>query len=98
MYAEPLLTPYRRIACGSSQLHSATSYCLGKSGKNTCMYIYKPKRKKGISEMSTTNDPTQGDNVYFIDHESAAEMARLLTQDQMLTNGMAGLFPEQFDP
>jgi ubiquinone/menaquinone biosynthesis C-methylase UbiE len=39
----------------------------------------------------------QDDNVYFVDHESAAEMARLLTQDRMLTKGLEDLFPPTFD-
>jgi ubiquinone/menaquinone biosynthesis C-methylase UbiE len=39
----------------------------------------------------------QDDNVYFVDHESAAEMARLLTQDRMLTKGLEDLFPATFD-
>lgn len=35
------------------------------------------------------------DNTYVIDSESAAEMARLMRQDQLLTIGMGGLFPER---
>lgn len=36
----------------------------------------------------------QESNTYVIDTESAAEMARLMRQDQLLTTGMGGLFPE----
>lgn len=38
------------------------------------------------------------ENPYFIDAESAAEMARLVQQGQMLTKGMGGLLPAQVDP
>src|SRR4051812_46651907 len=34
-------------------------------------------------------------NPYFIDTESAAEMARLLDQDRLLTQGMGGLLVER---
>src|SRR5579859_8069905 len=34
------------------------------------------------------------DNTYVIDPESAAEMVRLLQQDQLMTTGMGGIFPE----
>lgn len=34
---------------------------------------------------------------YFVDTESAAEMARLLRQDQLLNAGMGGVLPEQGD-
>ena len=37
------------------------------------------------------------DNTYVIDSESAAEMARLMRQDHLLTQGMGGLFPEGLD-
>ena len=39
----------------------------------------------------------ESENSYFIDAESAAEMARLMHQGRLLTKGMGGLFPEQFD-
>jgi ubiquinone/menaquinone biosynthesis C-methylase UbiE len=35
--------------------------------------------------------------LYFIDHESGAEMARLLDQDTLLTQGMGGFFSERND-
>jgi SAM-dependent methyltransferase len=35
------------------------------------------------------------DNTYVIDSESAAELARLMRQDHLLTTGMGGLFPER---
>ncbi len=47
--------------------------------------------------MSQTSDPTANDNVYFVDHESGAEMARLMLQDRLYTKGMGGLFSEQSD-
>lgn len=37
------------------------------------------------------------ENTYVIDSESAAEMARLMRQDHLLTHGMGGLFPEGLD-
>lgn len=37
------------------------------------------------------------ENTYVIDSESAAEMARLMRQDHLLTRGMGGLFPEGLD-
>lgn len=41
--------------------------------------------------------PNQPENTYVIDAESAAEMARLMRQDQLMTAGMGGIFPEQID-
>ncbi|GHP00378.1 hypothetical protein KSF_104250 [Reticulibacter mediterranei] len=37
-------------------------------------------------------------NRYFIDTESAAEMARLLQQERLLTRAMGSLFPSDLDP
>ena len=37
------------------------------------------------------------ENTYFIDAENAAEMARLMHQDRLTTEGMGGLFPERSD-
>ena len=37
------------------------------------------------------------ENPYFIEAESAAEMARLTQQDRLLTQGMGGLLPEKVD-
>jgi SAM-dependent methyltransferase len=42
--------------------------------------------------MSTDVPP--GENTYVIDAEDAAEMARLIKQDRLLTEGMGGIFPE----
>ena len=47
--------------------------------------------------MSTPVDLTQGENIYPIDHESGAEMARLMEQDHLFTKGMRGLFAERSD-
>ncbi|MBV9690341.1 MAG: methyltransferase domain-containing protein [Ktedonobacteraceae bacterium] len=44
--------------------------------------------------MTHSTGPT-GENVYFIDHESGAEMARLLDQDTLLTQEMGGFFSER---
>src|SRR5579872_5017801 len=45
--------------------------------------------------MST--DPSSGKNEYFIDAESAAEMARLVDQESFITDAMGGLFGERSD-
>lgn len=42
--------------------------------------------------MSDFTKPT--DNTYFLNPEEEAEMARLITQDTLVTEGMGGLFPE----
>jgi SAM-dependent methyltransferase len=45
--------------------------------------------------MATPADSTKNENTYFIDTESAAEMARLLNQDRIITKAMGGLLSEQ---
>ncbi len=45
--------------------------------------------------MTMPVEPPKSGNVYFNDPESGAEMARLLDQDHLITNGMGGLFPER---
>ena len=47
--------------------------------------------------MSTPVDPTLSENIYPIDPESGAEMARLMEQDHLFTKGMRGLFAERSD-
>ena len=47
--------------------------------------------------MSERQEPSNKENVYFNDPENVAEMARLIRQDRLVTDGMGGLFPEQFD-
>ncbi len=47
--------------------------------------------------MSTPVDLTQSENTYPIDHESGAEMARLMEQDHLFTKGMRGLLAERSD-
>jgi len=42
-------------------------------------------------------DPQANENTYVLDNESAAEMARLMYQDRLLTKGMGGLFSELSD-
>ncbi len=39
------------------------------------------------------SEPEQSNTTYVMDAENAAEMARLLRQDRLLTQGMGGLFP-----
>lgn len=47
--------------------------------------------------MATAGDLPKGENVYFSDPESGGEMARLLSQDRLITKGMGGLFSERSD-
>jgi ubiquinone/menaquinone biosynthesis C-methylase UbiE len=42
-------------------------------------------------------DPPANESTYVLDNESAAEMARLMHQDRLLTKGMGGLFSELGD-
>src|SRR5436305_9190122 len=44
--------------------------------------------------MSQSSDAQESDNVYFVDHESGAEMVRLLDQDRLFTEAVGGLLPE----
>ena len=43
----------------------------------------------------STQEPNEKKNLYFIDHESGAEMARLLDHDRYITKGMGGLLSER---
>jgi hypothetical protein len=45
-------------------------------------------------DAETPNESRPKQNTYVIDPENAGELARLMHQDQMLTRGMGGLFPE----
>lgn len=47
--------------------------------------------------MNTSEHTSQEHNSYFIDHESAGEMARLLDQDRLYTEAMGGFFSERSD-
>ncbi len=47
--------------------------------------------------MNTPKNQTPGGNVYFNNPESGAEMARLLDQDRLITQGMGGLLAEHDD-
>jgi ubiquinone/menaquinone biosynthesis C-methylase UbiE len=47
--------------------------------------------------MSIPVDQPLSENIYPIDHESGAEMARLMEQDHLFTKGMRGLFAECSD-
>jgi len=46
---------------------------------------------------SSPMNSSQSENTYFIDHESGAEMARLLDQDRLYTEAMGGFFSERSD-
>jgi ubiquinone/menaquinone biosynthesis C-methylase UbiE len=59
------------------------------------MSIQTEEENKEKSAMSKSLEPSK--NTYVIDSESAAEMARLMRQDHLLTQGMGGLFPDGFD-
>ncbi len=43
------------------------------------------------------SDPPRNGNTYILDAESGTEMARLMKQDRLITQGMGGLFPERDD-
>ena len=45
--------------------------------------------------MTKPDEQAKDSNVYISDPESGAEMARLIDQDRLITNGMGGLFPER---
>src|SRR6266566_7719570 len=45
--------------------------------------------------MTMPDDQPKSSNVYISDPESGAEMARLIDQDRLITNGMGGLFSER---
>jgi ubiquinone/menaquinone biosynthesis C-methylase UbiE len=47
--------------------------------------------------MSTPTEQPPNESSYIIDAESAAEMARLVSQDRLTTKSMGGLLPEQTD-
>lgn len=49
--------------------------------------------------MSASQEPSahQKESTYVLDAESSAEMARLMRQEQLLTAGMGGVFPELID-
>jgi ubiquinone/menaquinone biosynthesis C-methylase UbiE len=44
-----------------------------------------------------SDDSVSSENTYILDAENSAEMARLMQQDRMITEGMGGLFPERDD-
>src|SRR5579884_4236690 len=45
--------------------------------------------------MDSAEQPRPGGHTYLGDPENAAEMARLLLQDQLVTSGMGGVLAEQ---
>jgi ubiquinone/menaquinone biosynthesis C-methylase UbiE len=46
---------------------------------------------------ASSSDTTQPYESYFIDAENAAEMARLVLQDRLITRAMGGILPERTD-
>src|SRR5579884_1988647 len=48
--------------------------------------------------MMPGSEPKPEENTYFIDAENAAEMARLMTLAQLMTENMGGIFPPDIDP
>src|SRR5690242_951895 len=50
--------------------------------------------ERGVT-MSSTSEKNQDGNYFIGDHENVTEMARLLRQDGMLTEGMGGLLAER---
>src|SRR5215472_10987252 len=52
-------------------------------------------RKRGNS--MTENQAAKPSHTYVMDPESAIEMARLMLQDRLVTEGMHGIFPERTD-
>ena len=62
----------------------------------TCNIILAEKQGSERSIMST--DLPEGENTYVFDTESAAEMARLIDLDRMLTKEMGGSLAEQDHP
>jgi ubiquinone/menaquinone biosynthesis C-methylase UbiE len=47
--------------------------------------------------MAEVQKSSQGDGTYFIEAENAAEMARLINQDRIITRSMGGFFPPNID-
>ena len=45
----------------------------------------------------TENQPSEPHHTYVMDPESATEMARLMLQDRLVTEGMQGIFSERTD-
>jgi ubiquinone/menaquinone biosynthesis C-methylase UbiE len=44
-----------------------------------------------------TTEPPSNENIYLLDAESGAEMARLMNQDRLVTRIMGGIIPEPLD-
>ncbi len=61
------------------------------------MHVDVQYRQSKIAEMIMTMppDPSQSENTYVLDAESATEMARLMHQDALMTQAMGGVFPER---
>ena len=50
-----------------------------------------------MAESSVSSSGTPGHEGYILDAENAAEMARLMIQDRVITRAMGGVLPEQSD-
>jgi ubiquinone/menaquinone biosynthesis C-methylase UbiE len=50
-----------------------------------------------MMDMESTSQPPQGNHTYLGDPENAAEMGRLLLQDQFVSTAMGGVLPESID-
>jgi ubiquinone/menaquinone biosynthesis C-methylase UbiE len=56
------------------------------------------EQSHNVPESKRSQETTQRHNTYVIDSESAAEMARLMQQDRIITETMGGLLPEVEPP
>jgi tRNA G46 methylase TrmB len=60
-------------------------------------HIYASKGDTRVTEIPDLSSNTLGYEGYALDAENAAEMARLMVQDRVLTQAMGGVLPEQPD-
>jgi len=77
------------------RMHNCTSFFLDTILTSTLSSNW--TKRKDVSPMSTPPPSSQSNHPYFIEAENAAEMARLMHQDRLLTKSMGGAFPEQLD-
>src|SRR5579875_18431 len=64
-----------------------------RAGQSACLPCSgcRERRRKGMDER---HEARPNSNTYVIDSEEAAELARLMQQDRILTEALGGLFPE----
>src|SRR5580700_2749935 len=60
-------------------------------------FLLQYKKQSNEEGFSLAMETPEEEKKYVIDTESAAEMARLVNQSRILTEGMGGFFPGQFD-